>query len=415
MLVITRGELNHYFKILLGVFAPIIAIFLIYILFVQLSSVIVLFISSLVFVFLARPLVEFFNRGKIKLPKGKELHMKLPRIVAVVLVYLLIICLFVVVLVPAFQVLIGQARTLSEAFSSTNLKILKETVAEWLSGITNGISTETLKTALDSVFEKLQSSLGAISGFIVKGLADIATAAAGILFQAFIILIISTFFLLDWKYINAALFALLPNNNSRNNIKKLLASVYTQIWGYVRTQFLLSLFTGTLIGLLCFILGVPSALIIGIIVALGEMVPYIGPLFSFSIGLLLAAVAALPTPINPGGSFYILIGFVLGFLVIEQGLAQAIAAPVLAKKAQTHPLLVIVVMFSFYNLFGPMSVLLAVPFLVTLKAIFAYLTSENKLFKRLGIDLESYYQSNATSPLIARLRQPFSTRGPLSK
>lgn len=415
MLVITRGELNHYFKILLGVLAPIMAIFLIYILFTKLSPFIVLFVSSLVFVFVARPLVEFFNHGKIRLPKGKELHLKLPRIVAVLLVYLLIICLFVVVLVPAFQALIGQAKTLSEAFSSTNLKILKETVTDWLSSLTNGVSPETLNTALNSVFEKLQSSLGAISGFIVKGLADIATAAAGILFQAFIILIISTFFLLDWRYINAAMFAMLPNNTSRNNIKKLFASIYTQIWTYVKTQFLLSLFTGTMISLLCFILGIPSALIIGIIVALGEMVPYIGPLFSFSIGTLLAAVAALPTPINPSGSFYILIWYVIGFLAIEQGLTQAIATPVLAKKAQTHPLLVIIVMFSFYNLFGPLSVLLAVPFLVTLKAMFAYLTSENKLFKRLGIDLESYYQSNATSPLIARLRRPFSTKGPLSK
>jgi len=63
MLVITRGELNHYFKILLGVLAPIMAIFLIYILFTKLSPVIVLFVSSLVFVFVARPLVEFFNHG----------------------------------------------------------------------------------------------------------------------------------------------------------------------------------------------------------------------------------------------------------------------------------------------------------------------------------------------------------------
>lgn len=402
MLTVSKGEFHLYLKIVLGFIVVPILFFLLVWLLIQLRSVLILFLFALVFVFLLRPVVDFFSNGKIKLGK-KEIRFKIPRLLSVLLTYILLMLIIFWILFPAFQILIGQANDLASAFNPDNISKIKGTIEDLVMNLTKGSGKETISKGIDSAFIALQDTLKSFTGVIVKGLADLATTAAGILFNAFIIMIITTFFLLDWRYINAALFAFLPDT-ARTQTKSLMASISSQIWGYVGAQALLSVLTGTLIGILALILGLPSALLIGIIVAMGEMVPYIGPLISFSIGLILATVSSLTS----GGSLWTVLYYIIGFLVIEQGLAQAIAAPVLAKKAQTHPLLVILVMFSFYNLFGPLSVLLAVPFLVFIKSVIIYLNREHKLFKRLGIDLNSYYNPEAQSPLIARLRQPFT-------
>ncbi len=406
MLVVSREEFHLYIKIVLGIVVFFLGIGLLYLLY-QLTSVLILFVAGLVFVFLLRPAVDFLSHGHLRI-RHREYHLRVPRFISILIVYIALISIVFWIIFPAVQILVAQANDLAKALTPENIGGIQNRIQDWVISFTGGTGSQTIQTTIKSLFTNLQAQLGTLTGTIVGYLANLAQAAAGLFFQAFIILIITTFFLIDWKYINATFFVFIPVN-SRDTVRNLMASVNVQIWGYVKAQAALSMLTGTLVGLMCWILGLPSALIIGIIVALGEMVPYIGPVFSFSIGLVLAVVGSLT-----GGSMWTVVYYALGFLVIEQGLAQAIAAPVLAKKAQVHPLLVILVMFSFYTLFGPVSVLLAVPFLVLAKAVITYLISGNKFFQRLGIELDSYYTPGATTPIIARLRQPFAPR-PIKK
>ncbi|MCK5743109.1 MAG: AI-2E family transporter, partial [Caldisericia bacterium] len=160
------------------------------------------------------------------------------------------------------------------------------------------------------------------------------------------------------------------------------------------------------VGGMCAILGLPSAFVIGIIVAFGEMVPYIGPVITFTIGLLLAVASAIQT-----GSWSVVLYYSIGFIIIEQSIDLIISKPLFAKVTQTHPLLILFAVFAFSILFGPFAILLAIPFLVFVKAIFEYFRKETNIFSKFGIALEPYSSavpSIHNSKLLKKLRKPFS-------
>lgn len=407
MLKISKGDLEVFLKIIIAI-AVIVGVTLFVYLLWLLRSVLVLFLTSLVLVFLLRPAVDWLSKGHIDvkslkfgsktLIRPRMINIKLPRILAVFIVVILLLITVIFIATPTITKTIDQANSLFTSVSD-KLPDISNKVTEWVK-TSFKITNEQIQTYLTSVQSSIENFLYGTVKQLPDILKNLFSTFAGYLFNTFIILIITIFFLLDWEAINRVLFSLLPQKTA-DTAKGLLHAVYIQIWGYIKAQASLSFMIGTLIAILCFFLGLTDAfLIIGIVVAIGEMVPYIGPMISFSVGFLLTFVTAITT-----GNFSLLVWYSVGFLVIEQILAQAVAAPLIAKKANTHPLLVILVMFSFSTLFSPYAVLLAVPFLVFAKAIFNYLISEKKMLEKLGIALEP--AAPPLSPLISRLRQPF--------
>jgi predicted PurR-regulated permease PerM len=402
VLKISQGDFEVFLKIVIMVAVIVGAAFLLYLLWL-LRSVLILFLISLVFVFLLRPAVDWLSNGKIKFPNGKNLKLRIPRILSVLIVIIIVFAIIFFIAVPTITTMIDQANSLFNSVK-TNLSAVSDNVTNWITN-TFKINNKQVQTYLASIQTNIEEFLYNTVKSLPGLLQNIFTTFAGYLFNTFIILIITIFFLLDWHKINEVLFSLLPQKTA-DTAKGLLGAVYKQIWDYIKAQATLSFMIGTLIAILCIILGLKDVfLIIGIVVALGEMVPYVGPLISFSVGLLLVLVNAVTT-----GNFSLLLWYAGGFLVIEQILAQAVAAPLIAKKANTHPLLVILVMFSFTTLFSPYAVLLAVPFLVFAKAIIGYLVGEQKVLEKLGIALEP--SAPPLSPLITRLRKPTTKKDP---
>lgn len=407
MLKVSKGDLEVFLKIIIAIAVIVGAALFLYLLWL-LRSVLVLFLISLVFVFLLRPAVDWLSKGRIEvkslklgsktLIKQRTINIRLPRILSVFIVLIMLFMIVIFIATPTITKTIDQANSL---FTSVNDKLpnISNTVKDWIEKSFK-ITNEQVQTYLSSVQASIENFLFSTVKQLPDILKNLFSTFAGYIFNTFIILIITIFFLLDWETVNKVIFSLLPTKTAET-AKGLLHAVYKQIWDYIKAQASLSFMIGALIAILCLILKMYDAfLIVGIVVAIGEMVPYIGPLISFSVGFLLAFVYAIKS-----GDFSILTWYSIGFLVIEQVLAQAVAAPLIAKKANTHPLLVILVMFSFSTLFSPYAVLLAVPFLVFAKAIINYLVSEKKMLEKLGIALEP--ATPPLSPLISRLRQPF--------
>jgi predicted PurR-regulated permease PerM len=459
MIQISKGELNGFLKLLLGIGVLLLIALGIYFLWL-LRSFLLLCIVALILVFLLRPMVDFLSRGSFKIARRKKVQLKLPRILSITIVFMVLITVLFWIIFPAVQILVAQVSDLTETFQQTDLVEVKDTVAGWVVSITQGNDTKYISDSLgesystavksiqkrirymsnaeepdeeliadleetieelrykilitspsssvsetiDKALESLTTWLSSLASTLISGTVNLVGKVANWIFNGFIVLILTIFLLVDWDLVNAALFSLFPNETSKT-MRGLFANVYQKIWTYVRAQSLLSATTGLLVGSLCVILGLPSAFIIGIIVALGEMVPYIGPIISFSIGLLLAIASAIPT-----ASWSIVFWYCIGFILIEQSIDLIISKPLFAKVTQTHPLLIIVAMFAFTILFGPFAILLAIPFLVLVKAIYEYLGKETNIFSRFGISLEysSKVPSISNSNLLKNLRKPFS-------
>ncbi len=460
MIQITRGEQDGFLKILIGIAVVLLIALLFYGLWL-LRSFLLLCLLSLVLVFLVRPMVDFLSRGSFKISRRKKVQLKLPRMLSITIVFLVMLTVVFWIIFPAVRIVGSQVSDLTDTFQQMDLQEVKSSVEGWIMNMTRsgggsrvtdslGVSYSTaiksienrirfldeendshqrmiarfgnivddlqyqiivtspsasVSDTIDSAIQNMTSWLSSIASSVIMGVGNLVGKVANWLFNGFMILIITIFLLLDWDMVNAVFFSLFPNKTG-NVVKGVLANVYNKIWIYVRAQSLISATTGLLVGGMCAILGLPSAFIIGIIVAFGEMVPYIGPVITFTIGLLLAVASAIQT-----GSWSVVLYYSIGFIIIEQSIDLIISKPLFAKVTQTHPLLILFAVFAFSILFGPFAILLAIPFLVFVKAILEYFRKETNVFSKFGIALEPYSSavpSIHNSKLLKKLRKPFS-------
>lgn len=151
-----------------------------------------------------------------------------------------------------------------------------------------------------------------------------------------------------------------------NDIEQNLAS-------YVATVTVINLCLGAVVALGAWLLGLPSPVTLGILAALLNYIPYIGPAAMVLIlfGIALVTFPSLGYALLPPAAF-------VGLTTIE---GQIVTPTVLGRRLTLNPLAVILALAFWTWLWGPMGAFLAVPLsliaLVTINHLFP--SEENKL------------------------------------
>ncbi|UJB15414.1 AI-2E family transporter [Xanthomonas translucens] len=130
-----------------------------------------------------------------------------------------------------------------------------------------------------------------------------------------------------------------------------------QVWrAWLGGQFLAMLVIGSLTGLGLWLLGVPVALGIGLLTALLDFIPIVGPI--------VAAVPAvlLGFTVSP----QVALGALLVFVVLQQLEGHVLQPLIQARAVDLPPALLLFSLFGIGVLFGPMGVVLAAPLTVVL-------------------------------------------------
>ncbi|SCB03150.1 hypothetical membrane protein [Xanthomonas translucens pv. translucens DSM 18974] len=128
-------------------------------------------------------------------------------------------------------------------------------------------------------------------------------------------------------------------------------------------QFLAMLVIGSLTGLGLWLLGVPVALGIGLLTALLDFIPIVGPI--------VAAVPAvlLGFTVSP----QVALGALLVFVVLQQLEGHVLQPLIQARAVDLPPALLLFSLFGIGVLFGPMGVVLAAPLTVVLYVLVKHL------------------------------------------
>lgn len=121
-------------------------------------------------------------------------------------------------------------------------------------------------------------------------------------------------------------------------------------------QFISMVLVGTLIGIGLSILGVPSALALGLVAGLAQLVPLVGPTVSAGLGLLLAGAGGLQPAIWT---------FVL-YTGVSQLEANIITPMVQRHMTEVPMVLILFALVGFAGLLGPIGVFFAMPLTVIL-------------------------------------------------
>ncbi len=121
-------------------------------------------------------------------------------------------------------------------------------------------------------------------------------------------------------------------------------------------QFISMVLVGTLIAIGLTIMGVPSALALGLVAGLAQLVPLVGPTVSAGLGLLLAGAGGLQPAIW---------AFVL-YTGVSQLEANIITPMVQRHMTEVPMVLILFALFGFAGLLGPIGVFFAMPLTVIL-------------------------------------------------
>lgn len=128
---------------------------------------------------------------------------------------------------------------------------------------------------------------------------------------------------------------------------------------YVRGQTLVCVLVGTTVAAVLAALGVPLALLLGVVAGLAEVVPFLG---AFVTTLAIALVGL------GGGTGLAVLG-VVAYLVINNGVGLLVAPHVMGRHLKMHPFVVTVSILAGASLLGPAGALLALPGAAVLQAL----------------------------------------------
>lgn len=310
-------------------------------------SVVVVFAVGFLIAYLANPLLNWLERGRIK--RGLGVFFVLLLFIGL---FALAGALFVTVanqFVQLFQQLPAQIENLNRALTGTvnwltergvpglaDAQVrINDTVREWVSNIGENI-TPILQNALNST--------GTIFSRIVS--------IGGVLGQILLILLLSVYLMLDYNRVNASLLRAFPRP-WQPRVMELSDLMGTAVGGYVRGQLLIATFIGVFVWLGLSAIGIPSAAAIGFLAGAFNIVPYLGPIIGATPALLLALTL-------PGAGLKMLLVVVV-FVAANQIEGNFLSPYILSRTTDLHPVTVLLAILVGVALMGFVGALLAVP------------------------------------------------------
>ena len=189
-----------------------------------------------------------------------------------------------------------------------------------------------------------------------------------------LILIIGIYFVIDPETYKKGI-ALLFTNKRVDRVLEALETSGNALWSWLKGQFIIMIFIGVAVTIGLMLIGVPLALVLGIIAGLSEFIPIIGPWIGAVPGILLAfsvdAQTALYTAI---------------FYVVIQQIESNVLSPLIQQQmVHIPPAVVILSVVAFGLVFGVAGIILATPLAVIAMVLVGMLYVQDVLGKEVKI------------------------------
>jgi predicted PurR-regulated permease PerM len=238
----------------------------------------------------------------------------------------------------------------------------------------------------------LESAQSFLSGGTVSAAVSVGAGVANVI-SLMVVVLIATIYavVLPAPLING--FVSFFPAGRRQQVREILEEMYKA----VQRWFLGQLASMTIIGLLftvaLFLIGIPFALLLGILSGLLAFVPFVGPVISV-IPPILLALADEPIKV-----LWVLLAY-LAIQSIESNLVQPV---VMSRAVSLHPVVIVFALLIMGTLFGLVGVLLAVPLVAALQVLVYELWI--KRMDEKGKDPNPPEEPSSTKQRIGRLRR----------
>jgi predicted PurR-regulated permease PerM len=299
-----------------------------------------------------RPAVDWLHRRK--LPGGLS-------VIVVYLALLVLVIGFVLLLAP---LLVAQSRAIIAELPAYYLSL-----RAWLAGSSSAL-LQRLALQLPAAFAF--SLPGETSGDLPFGALGQALGYVGMvwrtLFIGVAILALAFYWTLNGERMIRLGMLRFPAER-REGWHQLIWEMETKVGAYMRGVAILSLVVGVLATIAYVLIGLPSALVLGLLAGVFEAVPVIGPV----LGAILPVLLALS--IAPGKVIWV----VLATVLIQQAEGQLLVPRVMDKAVGVSPIVTILAIVAFSTLFGLPGAVLAIPLAALIQILLNYVVTQHEV------------------------------------
>jgi len=222
---------------------------------------------------------------------------------------------------------------------------------------------------LSDVYQELSAMLTSFVASVAEGTLDVVFDIASGVFWLVVILITAFYLVKDTDRIIEQLDNLAPPGYRDDFIR--LRQQIADAWNaFLRGLLVMGLVMATITTVVCMVVGLPYAVVMGLIAGVMEFIPNLGPILAL-IPAVLVALFEGPTFL-PLSNFWFAVLVTGLYLVIQQVEGNLILPRVLGSSLNLHPLVVLLGVIVGGSLAGILGMLLAAPVLATLRVVGRY-------------------------------------------
>jgi len=285
---------------------------------------------------------------------------KIPRVVGTLGIFILVILIFALVLYTVVPIALSELNILLKNIGKADKTYFGfEEVAKMIAAVND--------------------SLGKLTNVLLSGSAsfiDTVSKFLGSLTLVIAVFILSFYLTVDRDGVEKFLLAVVPTGYEDKTLE-VYYRTREKIGGWLYGQIFLSLSIGVAVFLGLWIIGVKYSLVLGILAALLEIVPFVGPILSGAIAFLIA----MSQSFNAGIYTFFL------FLIIQQAEGVLLAPVFMKLTTNLHPALILISLLIGGRLFGLVGIVIAVPMSVALQEIMENWSKEKTRRKAAALSL----------------------------
>lgn len=290
----------------------------------QSLNIILLLFASFVIASALFPLVDWMSK-------------KLPRGLSVLIIYIVGFLLLATVLIPLFSVLGQQLQEFAKRIPTYSGEIYNFITD--LEITTNGLLPD---------FSQIISPLSNLGQELVTRGIDITVNLVTGIVAFFTLAVVVFFILLDKDELKDGFLKFFPEH-MRDKTACITKTISLKVGGYVRGQLLLMLAVGVLTTLGLTIIGIDFALLLGLVAAILEIVPIIGPILA-AIPAVIVALAQDPI---------LALWTIIVYLIVQRVENSFLGPLILSKFLDMHPLIIIAALLIAASTLGIIGVILS--------------------------------------------------------
>lgn len=330
----------------------------------KIQSVLVYIAIAGVISLLGRPIVKALRE-----------RFKFPNLVAVIITMILFFATILGIVSLFIPLVIKQGKNLS----LLDINALQRNVESlYIEGINHfGLNSEEVQASFKDSTLMSKLNFSAIPEFLNSIISGLGSFGIGL----FSVLFISFFFLKDSDMFGNSVITLFPKSKEAR-LRKSLSQIRNLLSRYFGGLLLQLIILFTIYSIVLLIFGIDNAIVIASLCALLNVIPYVGPIISAFLIVLLTMSSNLgedfSTVILPK-TIYVMIGFIIAQLV-DNFFSQPF---IFSQSVKSHPLEIFIVIVIAGLLSGVVGLIVAIPVYTAIKVVAKEFLSEYRIVKKL--------------------------------